>query len=54
VPLLAVTHELSDSVTLYRIDSLPVIPEPSTLLLGAALLLGLVAYREPWRGTALD
>jgi len=43
VPLVALGHELSDSVTLYRID---VVPEPATFVLSIVGLLGLVAYRR--------
>jgi hypothetical protein len=34
-PMLAVSHELSDSTTFYRID---IVPEPSTLFISISLL----------------
>jgi len=47
VPMLALSHEKSDSVTLYRIR---LVPEPSTLLL-SVFLLGLLASRSSRRRT---
>ncbi len=46
VPLLALGHELSDSVTLYRLDSLAAVPEPSTFVLSLFSLLGLAVSTQ--------
>ena len=48
IPLLAVSHELSDSITLYQIDSLGEIPEPSSIILCVVGLLLFVSGRSKY------